>query len=225
MGLSGRRISLFSVLAILALGMFSGCTRPEPPLPANLQPGYLLGGRTCASVAGLDARRVRVGQNLDLKLGTGSQCLQLRPGLNEPAYLLKLPHSEDTYYLTVRSDRARLMLVPRVELLDARRRELRMFSYRDMKSMGAGLTLTVFIRPDTPRSRYMLLYPDPALTGKASEHLDQSASFAFYGLYSVPYGTSGKSVSVNVEQGTLEIGVVKYSTLKVKRVDRSGRYH
>ncbi len=79
----------------MVLGMLSGCTRPAPPLPANLQPGYLLGGKTCASVAGLNAQPVRVGQTLALKFGAESRCLQLQPGLNEPAYLLKLPYSED----------------------------------------------------------------------------------------------------------------------------------
>ncbi len=117
------------------------------------------------------------------------------------------------------------MLVPRVELLDGRRRELRKFSYKDMKSMGESLVLTVFIKPDFPHSRYVLLYPDPALTGRVSEHLDQSMSMAFYGLYSVPYGISSKSVSMDVERGTLQVRVVRYSTPHVKRVGRSGRHY
>ncbi len=216
-------IPLFSVLLVTAFGALSGCTRPEPPVPANLQPGYLFSGKKCESVEGLTAHPVRIGQSLDLRLGRGSQCLKVQPGLNEPAYLLKLPHSDAAYYLTVRSDRARLMLIPRIELLGNRRHPLRMFSRTDMKSMGTDLSLTVFIKPYTRGNRYLLLYPDPDLTGKANERIHQGASMAFYGLFSVPYGTSSKTTSVDVEQGTLQIDVVKYSTPKVKRVSHPGR--
>lgn len=215
---------LFAVLLVTAF-VLSGCVRPEPPLPANLHPGYLFSGKICVPVEGLTAHPVRIGQSLDLRLGPGSQCIQVQPGLNEPAYLLKLPHSDAAYYLTVRSDRARLMLVPRVELLGSRRHPLHTFSRTDMKPMGTDLSLTVFIKPDTRGSRYVLLYPDPELTGKASERINQGASMAFYGYFSVPYGTSSKSTSVDVEQGTLQIDVVKYSTPKVKRVNRPGRVY
>lgn len=201
-------------MLVIGAGLLSGCVQ-SAAVPANLHAGYLFDGRECSPIVKLQAVPVSVDEEFSVPLGPKSACVTLGKGLNEPAYLMKLPYLSTAYYITVHTRRSRLMLVPSVELLNGLRRKVRMFSYKDMKPVGNGLSLTVFIRPGTQHDRYILLYPDPALTGDSSKHLTQGKSVADIYYFAIQYGTSAQTTTVDVEQGRLTVNVVKYSPVNI----------
>jgi len=215
-----------ALLALAASGLVSGCAGSTmDPLPANVYPGYLFAGRACSEINQLSAQEFHLDEDTDLVFGAKSQCLSLGDRLDEPASLLELPDSGAAYYIAVDTRRGRHMVIPRAEFLDAGRREIRGYSYRHMKSVGNGMTLTLFVRSGTQRPRYLLLLPDPSLVGKTGSRLKQDVGIAYYSAFSVPYGTSQEASTVDVEQGTLRVRVERYSTPEVKRTGSYGRGH
>ena len=192
-------------------------------LPPNIHPGYLFAGRACPAIKRLSARELHVGEDATIRFGAKSQCLSLGGGLNEPASLLVLPDSGAAYFIAVHTRHGRHMVVPRTELLDARRREIRSYTYRNMKAVGNGMTLTLFVSPGARRPRYLLLFPDPSLIGKTGRRLKQDVGVAYYWAFSVPYGTSREVPTMDIEQGTLRIRADRFSTPEVKRIGSYGR--
>lgn len=218
-----RSASRFAVVPVVFICLVSGCAQPaSAPVPDNLRAGYLLRGARCGSLDRLAAYPVGLGEDLTVKFGPRNYCLEVQPGINEPVQLLALPRSGSTYYVTVHTDMARMMLVPRIELLDGTRKELRVLTFKDMKSVGNGLNATFFVTPGEHRVDYILVYPDPALTGDIRKHLRQGLDVGYYGLYSLAYGTSRQASVTYVEQGALEVRTVIYHPPGLKRSDGTG---
>ena len=208
---------LFAVGPALLMCLASGCVRPaSAPIPDNLHPGYLLAGATCTRLVRLVPVGLQLGSEVSIRLGPTSNCLEIRSGVKEPVQLLRLPRSVSAYYVTVHTGLRRATLVPRIELLGGKRKVLRTLTVKDMKSVGNGLSATFFVTPDRPEARYILVYPDPALTGDSHEHLNQGMGIGYYGLYSLAYGTSSQTSITYVERGTLEISTAPYRAPEVK---------
>lgn len=212
------------MLAVVVSGLVSGCAGSSMALlPANVYPGYLFAGRVCSAVNRLRAKELHLGEDATIGFGAKSQCLSLGGGVNEPASLLELPDSGMAYYIAVHTRRGRQMVVPRAEFLDARRREIRSYTYRNMKAVGNGMTLTLFVRPGIRRPRYLLIFPDPSLIGKTGRRLKQNVGVAYFWAFVVPYGTSQEVSAMDVEQGSLRIRVERYATPEIKRTGSYGR--
>lgn len=213
-----RSVRWLAVIPVALICVLAGCVQPaSAPIPDDLHAGYLKSGANCSTLDRLRAYAIKMGQSLAVRLGNKSDCLKVGPGINEPVQLLALPRSGRIIYVTVHTDMARLMLVPRIELLDGTRKELRVLTFKDMKSIGNGLTATFFVTPGKHRVDYILVYPDPSLTGDRRKHLKQGMDIGFYGLYSMAYGTSSQYAVTDVEQGTLEIRATVYHPPSVKQ--------
>ncbi|HEX5314746.1 MAG TPA: hypothetical protein VFX38_07590 [Gammaproteobacteria bacterium] len=197
-----RRLAAAAMVAIC--GLLAACTQPVPTA-APLSAGYLMAGRSCGGGATLPATALTIGTRQVIHLAESSPCITAGSGVNEPAVLLSLPVSSDTYYVTVRVWRGAKIVVPRIELLDGNRRPVQTLTYRDMRYAGGALTATIFVEPGRTAPAFLLLYPDPALVGKSVERIQQGASMASYGFFYVSYGTAGKSPVTFAESGTLEV--------------------
>lgn len=210
---------LLIVMQVAAIFVLSGCAGRHPVTqPAeSFHAGYLLKGRNCSIVKTIPAVPVQLGQDLTVHLDATSNCIEVKPGINEPASLFKLPDSNTAYYVTVRTRRERLMLMPRLELLDGERHALDTLTYKNMKPRGQDMSTTFFIKPDKQKPAYLLVYPDPTLIGDQHKRLDQGMTVGYYVFYSMMYGTSRKSTITYVEQGTLEIHLVNYETPALNR--------
>lgn len=204
------RVRIPACLLLAFPALLAGCATQQAKSPGNLQAGYLLQGRACPEVSALAPTSLRLGRDREVRLNTGSPCIETPAGVNEPAALLELPAGNSAYYVTVHTRKERLMLVPRVVLLDGNRHPLDTLSLADMKSRGNGMSATFFVRPGQRNPRYLLLYPDPKLIGDRRQSLNQGMDMGYYGFYSLAYGTAGKSTITYVEQGTLEISAVNY---------------
>ncbi|MGH2507930.1 MAG: hypothetical protein ACRETC_04095 [Gammaproteobacteria bacterium] len=214
----------FPVLgATVGICVLSGCVNYVPgqtAAPTSSKPlhaGYLLKGRHCPRVDELSAVPVRLGQDRTVSLGSTSACVALQSGINEPADLLKLPVSRTVYYVTVRTRRAPMMLMPRLEFLDGKRQVLDTLTYKNMKSKGNAMSVAFFVKPGKGQPTYLLVYPDPALIGKKHQRLQQSEALNYYVFYASISGAERKSTITYAEQGTLEIRLVSYQTSDLNR--------